>query len=433
MAFKAEVSRSRQEFEQRDDLSEDDEGEGDSSSSGSSGSWLDDDKPWSSEIVANSLPLQSSVASQALQQALTGTHGSNAAPSISTLLSHLARFFETTIRTRLEEISLEDSYGDILGEGVTYLVEKRKTAPAERRETLLGERRKTALAEWVAVKCAKFQVPKQVDKIVELDAEAYGRLKAVVLETEVLLHPPLRSHPNIPDIIGYSWHDDAPGYAPLLVMELATFGTLAKLFDKEIVSETERMELCLDVAHGLEALHSCSVVHGDVKQANVLVFPHPNRRFIAKLSDFEHALLDHDGSAYRGTPVYRAPEAHKSNICEASQVQKCDAFAFGLLVFEVFCGGRSYYDRAHCQRFKNMLLGQGIVTSCRADQATDSMPLGDLDTLNLGLEFLRETPELSPALMETCREVFQTTLASDPTARLRGGWSEVKRLFGHKM
>lgn len=428
MAFKAEVARSRQEFEQRDDLSEDDEGECDSSSSGSSGGWLDDDKPWSS-VVANSLPLQSSVASQALQQALTETHGSNAAPSISTLLSHLARFFETTVRTRLEEIRLAGSYGDILGEGVTYLVEKRKTAPAP----AAAERRKTALAKWVAVKCAKFQVPKQVDEIVELDAEAYGRLKAVVLETEVLLHPPLRSHPNIPDIIGYSWHDDAPGYAPLLVMELATFGTLEKLFDKEIVSETERMELCLDVAHGLEALHSCSIAHGDVKQANVLVFPHPNRRFIAKLSDFEHALLGHDGSAYRGTPVYRAPEAHKSNICEASRVQKCDVFAFGLLVFEVFCGGRSYYDRAHCERFKNILLGQGADTSSRADRATDSMALGDSDTLNLGLDFLLETTELSSGLMETCREVFQRTLASDPTARLRGGWSEVKRLLGHKM
>lgn len=433
MAFKAEAARSRQEFEQRDDLSEDDEGECDSSSSGSSGSWLDDDKPWSSEIVANSLPLQSSVASQALQQALTGTHGSNAAPSISTLLSNLARFFETTVKTRLEEIYLKDSYGDILGEGVTYLVEKRKTASAERKETALGERRKTALPKWVAVKCAKFQVPKQVEKIVEMDGEAYGRLKAVILETEILLHPPLRSHPNIPNIIGYSWHEDAPGYAPLLVMELATFGTLTKLFHEESVSETERMELCLDVAHGLEALHSCGVVHGDVKQANVLVFPHSNRRFIAKLSDFEHALLDHDGPGYRGTPVYRAPEAHKLNICDASQVQKCDAFAFGLLVFEVFCGGGSYYERPQCEIFKNILLQHGTSAPCTADQATTPILSGDWDMLKLGLDFLRGTTELSPGSMETCEEIFRRTLSSDPSERLRGGWSEIKRLLGHKM
>lgn len=433
MASKGEVAPSRQDFEQHDSLSEDDEGECDSSSSGSSDSWLDDKEPWSSEIVANSLPLQTSVASQALQQALTGAHGSNAAPSISTLLSHLARFVETTISTRLEDISLEDSSGDILGEGVTYLVEKRKTTPAGRIETSLGERRKKALPEWVAVKCAKFQVPKQVDKIVELDAEAYGRLKAVVLETEVLLHPPLRSHPNIPDIIGYSWHDDAPGYAPLLVMELATFGTLAKLFDKEIVSETERMELCLDVAHGLEALHSCGIVHGDVKQANVLAFPHSSRRFIAKLSDFEHAVLGHDGSGYRGTSVYTAPEAHKLKICEASQVQKCDAFAFGLLVFEVFCGGRSYYERPQCEMFKNILLEQSTRAPCTADQATTPILSGDLDMLKLGLDFLRETTELSPGLMKTCEEIFQRTLSSDPSERLRGGWSKVKRLLGHKM
>lgn len=227
---------------------------------------------------------------------------------------------------------------------------------------------------WVAVKTAKFLAPKAVGEQISLDMTTYNRLRAVLLEIEILLHPPLRSHPNIPQLLGYSWDENAPGYAPLLVMDLATFGNIPALFKDETLSDSEKKALCLDVACGLEALHACMIVHGDVKQDNVLVFPHPQRRFTAKISDFEHALLENNVPFYRGTPIYNAPEVHiqklgpsqtmnKPALIPLTQLPMCDVFSFGLLTFEILCGGRRYYEFCESESFQRVLIGESTGTS----------------------------------------------------------------------
>ena len=76
-----------------------------------------------------------------------------------------------------------------------------------------------------------------------------------------------------------------------------------------------RHHIALDVAAGVEALHSSEIIHGDIKPANVLVFrqDNPSVPFLAKLSDFGVCIdmSDHKISArdYYGTPKWVGPEA----------------------------------------------------------------------------------------------------------------------------
>ena len=35
-----------------------------------------------------------------------------------------------------------------------------------------------------------------------------------------------------------------------------------------------KVELCLDIAHGIKVLHQCQIVHGDVKPENIDTLPH---------------------------------------------------------------------------------------------------------------------------------------------------------------
>jgi serine/threonine protein kinase len=168
---------------------------------------------------------------------------------------------------------------------MTYVVEKRSVFP---------HTTKVISAEWMAVKRAKCAVPKAHGRGIAMPSASLARLAMVLLEVEILLHPPLRRHPNITKLFGFTWDYNAPGYTLILHIEFASFGILGNLFNSEQVEELEKRELCLDVAQGLEALHSNMIVHGDVKQDNILMFPHPQRRFVAKLSDFGVLLLGSD-------------------------------------------------------------------------------------------------------------------------------------------
>jgi serine/threonine protein kinase len=323
-------------------------------------SWLDSRPPWSSI----SAPFQPRTSNHDLAQSLQTHHEStNIAPL--GLFSHVLRL---NTYLELEHIRFDFRHRSriSIGEGQTFVVEKNLLPSPD----VDPDSEPSDKLKWVAVKRAKCVIPKQTGQGVAVVGDTLRRLKAVVLEIEILLHPPLRSHPNIVKLLGFSWDKDTPGYVPLLVMELASFGSLAQLLSSEKVEDEEKRLLCLDAAMGLEVLHSCLIVHGDVKLENVLVFPDERRRFVAKYSDFGLALLGADEPVYRGTRIYNAPEVHRQELggsaggnrkegrIKREDLSKCDVFSFGLLAFEILNGGRRYHDLAETTRFRASLMSR---------------------------------------------------------------------------
>ncbi|MCJ1233103.1 hypothetical protein MMC14_001058 [Varicellaria rhodocarpa] len=251
-------------------------------------SWLVSKPAWDSTA---SSPFVSHGTSKALIPH-GGNNGYNLNPSNFTLLSRLVK---TCVLAGLDELKFSDNdhYRNSLGEGTTYKVVKKLVG-------LDGQKKR-----WVAVKRAKFVVPKGLNENIYSNKTEYRRLRAVLSEIEILSHPPVRQHPNIAQILGYSWDEDVIGYAPVLVMELAAFGSAKVLLENEVLLDAEKRTLCTDIASGLEVIHACMIVHGDIKQENILVFPHPDHRFVASAPNslrlsvtdcsyrlqFEHAKL----------------------------------------------------------------------------------------------------------------------------------------------
>jgi serine/threonine protein kinase len=58
--------------------------------------------------------------------------------------------------------------------------------------------------------------------------------------------------------------NDDQDILPVLLVEKADYGTLSELQEQSKLHVDERLELCLDVAKGLEALHGCGIAHCDV-------------------------------------------------------------------------------------------------------------------------------------------------------------------------
>ena len=167
------------------------------------------------------------------------------------------------------------------------------------------------------------------------------------MELQVLRHPPLRSHPNIIDLLAVIYHDagdaEEPKILPALVLEYAELGSL-KTFQEQGYGHSfqDKITIALDSARGIEALHQCGIIHGDVKSSNMLVCKHPTRKFIVKISDFGFSLTVNDKHLVGRTELLCAPEAYDQAL-DPRYLKQMDMYGYGLLLHAVLKNGTPSY------------------------------------------------------------------------------------------
>jgi len=123
-------------------------------------------------------------------------------------------------------------------------------------------------------------------------------------------------------------------------------------------SDVDCIPLCLDVASGLDYLHSQNIVHGDMKGLNVLV-SQSQRAYIA---DFGLATVIHTASTVMtqtmnratGTLRWQAPElwpdmmsGAETSETEWQNTKATDIYAFGSVCYEIFSGNWPFHDVRH--------------------------------------------------------------------------------------
>lgn len=99
--------------------------------------------------------------------------------------------------------------------------------------------------------------------------------------------------------------------------ELVEGGSLASALSSPRLATIEGvLDVALQLAWALEALHLAGLVHGDVKPGNVLL----TAAGAAKLADLGLASFSHSGelAVAVGTPLYRSPEQARGNVVTAA-------------------------------------------------------------------------------------------------------------------
>jgi len=198
------------------------------------------------------------------------------------------------------------------------------------------------------VKKTKFTLPQDPTRS---DPGLLGRLGTFLREISVATIAELRSHENILKVLGWDWleaEESYGSYSPGLVMEFAELGTLDKYLLERKPEADERLRFITQVCTGHEALHLAGVVHGDIKQENVLLCRDPSGKAVAKISDFGNSIFENTAvGTYRCTPQYAAPELLGDREVPRDKYKLCDIFSYGLLVLEVVLGGRPYYEEIY--------------------------------------------------------------------------------------
>ncbi|KAG7418438.1 Dual serine/threonine and tyrosine protein kinase [Fusarium oxysporum f. sp. rapae] len=170
----------------------------------------------------------------------------------------------------------------------------------------------------------------------------------IALELQILRHPPVQKHENIVDLLAVMYHDtgnkEGIRVVPALVLEYAEYGNLKSYQEAGYAhSLHEKLEIAIDAARGLEGLHEAGIVHGDVKPSNLLVFKHPTKKTVVKISDFGFAMPMQGGQLIGSTEVYRAPEADTADF-NSRYLRQQDIYSFGLTLWTVLGDGVAYHS-----------------------------------------------------------------------------------------
>ena len=193
----------------------------------------------------------------------------------------------------------------------------------------------TNLSREVAIKVLPEQFTKDPQRLARFEREA--KLLASL------------NHPNIAAIYGFEEADDVR----FLAMELVPGETLAERVAKGPVPVEEALEICRQIAEGVEAAHEKGVIHRDLKPANVKVTPEGKVKILdfglAKAFEEETPVTDISQSptlteemtragVILGTAAYMSPEQAKGEPVDT----RADIFAFGCVLYELLTGKRTF-------------------------------------------------------------------------------------------
>jgi len=180
------------------------------------------------------------------------------------------------------------------------------------------------------------------------------------LHREAHLWHPL-SHENVLPFFGVC-NDDEVWLAPALISPLCENGNVMQYLAKH--PGADKLKMILEVASGLQYLHSKNIVHGDLKPHNVII----DDTGTARLCDFGRSkVIGHRGytTIFTGTGIYMAPEllafepppmqdANESDAQDDSLVtseepfapnlsKETDIYGFGMVSLEITTRKSPYY------------------------------------------------------------------------------------------
>ncbi|GFR44133.1 hypothetical protein Agub_g5297 [Astrephomene gubernaculifera] len=195
----------------------------------------------------------------------------------------------------------------------------------------------------------------------------------------------------------------------MLVQELCEVGSLARAIRQgifksraavrsDLVARRVLLRTAAEICRGMIHLHSASVVHGDLKPANVLLARSraDRRGFVAKVADFGLSHLLQSGasrveSASWGTVSYASPESFNGTHSKSS-----DVYSFGVLLWEMLTAKRPYESHTAVQIMMGVSL-QGL----RPEWPEAEWP----ELCALGARCLAQQPQQRPSFRQLEREL----------------------------
>jgi Tol biopolymer transport system component len=210
---------------------------------------------------------------------------------------------------------------------------------------ILGPLGAGAMGEVYRAKDTRLEREVAIKVLPEHFAEDEERLRRFEREAKTLAS---LNHPNVAGIHGI---DQVEGTC-FIAMELVPGEDLSERLKRGPLPIKEAIDVCQQIAEGLEAAHEAGVVHRDLKPANIRITPEG----VVKVLDFGLAkprsektsgssvtakpdsfLITEEGMVL-GTPTYMSPEQARAKPVD----RRTDVWAFGCVLYECLTGQRAF-------------------------------------------------------------------------------------------
>lgn len=133
------------------------------------------------------------------------------------------------------------------------------------------------------------------------------------IQVQFLIH-----HPNIvSNLVGFCVEE----HELIFVYNSVSNGTLKSHLYETNIQWKKRLEICIDIARGIEFLHTNvqqQVIHSDIRTSNIFW----DDKWVAKIGGFQHVIPIPNGLATRGLKTV---------------TKESDVYSFGVVLLEVLC------------------------------------------------------------------------------------------------
>ncbi|PSS30541.1 Calcium/calmodulin-regulated receptor-like kinase [Actinidia chinensis var. chinensis] len=226
-------------------------------------------------------------------------------------------------------------------------------------------------------------------------------------------------HRNLVNLVGYCVDKGQR----MLIYEFMSNGSLASLLycqEERVLSWEERLQIALDISHGIEYLHDGAVppvIHRDLKSANILL----DRTMRAKVADFglsKEEAFDGHNSGLKGTYGYIDPAYVSTN----KFTMKSDIYSFGVILFELIT---AIHPHQNLMEYVNLagMSPDGV------DEILDKRLVGEFNVLEarnlaaIAHKCLHKTPRRRPSIGEVLQAILkikQKRLTKEDTMSFAG-------------
>ncbi|KAI9775066.1 MAG: hypothetical protein M1839_001458 [Geoglossum umbratile] len=206
----------------------------------------------------------------------------------------------------------------------------------------------TSLLNRPSIRDQQFHTSASTSLLEDSAREERRAFQSLMAEVSILTHPSIRDYRNIINLEGVCWEISDDGKAwPILMFEKAQFGNLHQFMNSSTgrsLDFEESLQICRDIASAVAAMHSGSIIHGDIKPENVLMFADTDGSPFPKVSDFGYSTLVAKEDDLIQLPIskpWNAPEVHhRGNKYHLTEAKKMDSYSFGILCLWILFGNR---------------------------------------------------------------------------------------------